>query len=513
MPQVVRGRRLAWNSFLNLSTGGVLLLLSIVFTPFMISSFGVELYGALSVTWMVLANLAWLDFGFSRATARHVAQELAVGDTEQAAAWTWAALFTQFAVGALGAVALWLSAPALVDALQVQPERRELVTLALRLFAVSVPLDLAGRSFGGVLEAGQRFDWINGLNFFNTLAGYAVYAVGIWRGGDFRLVVYGLFALRFVSLAGLYVAAVRVLPPLKRPPPRELLSRGYWVRARAMVTFGMWVTVAAAVWPLILYVSQWAIGVMLGVAALPYYSVPFNLLLRLAILPASLTATLFPAFATMNARTEWARLEGYFVRSHRYLFVALLPLLFVLFVWTPELLRLWIGADFATHAALPMRILVVGFGVGYMATLSGALLEGIGRPDLLAKLYLAQLPFNVVLVYFLIKYYGIEGAAIFYAIRCAFDLLMLWVLVYRVLPIERTWSVGRGLLKTVPLLAAAALLAAALSGASVRDLYALGGTLAALAVYALGVPLLLFDKFDRDFIRSLLRRGRSADAQ
>ena len=41
----------------------------------------------------------------------------------------------------------------------------------------------------GVLEAGQRFDWINGLNFFNTVAGYVVYAVGIWRGGDFRFVV------------------------------------------------------------------------------------------------------------------------------------------------------------------------------------------------------------------------------------------------------------------------------------------------------------------------------------
>jgi O-antigen/teichoic acid export membrane protein len=488
----------------------VILFLNFLFIPLLINSFGRELFGVISVTWMVLANLAWLDFGFSRASARFVAQDLAAGRMERAALWSWTAVFTQAFLGACGTVLLFFLAPTLVALLHVEPERRELVTLALRLFAFSIPLDLAARSMSGVLQAGQRFDWINGLNLFGTAWTFAVYAAGIWRGADFLVVIYGLFALRIINLVGFYCGAARILPTLKTFPKLNSITKSYRSLATEMIRFGWWVSMAAFLGPLLLYFDQWLIGIILGVAVLPFYVVPLNVLSRLAIFPASLTSTLFPAFSAMQAKTEWERIEGYFIRSNRYVLIALIPLLFILFVWASEILRLWISDEFAAQAMLPLRILIFGFGIGLLAPISGALLEGIGRPDLLVKLYLIELPFNAALVLILTRRFGIAGAAFSYTLRAIIETLALWIVLYRALPFSWVKLLKAGLLRTGVVVLVIAFGAYFIGEARIESRAAIIETLVMLAVYSLCVFTFLLDKQDRDILKSL--RGRDLES-
>src|SRR3989442_15643502 len=106
LQELTAGDRLARNSLLNLCTGMCLVGLNLLFVPLMLNVFGAELYGVLSVTWIVLANLSWLDLGFSRAAARYVAQDMALGDFDRAALWTWTAVASQTFLGLLGALVL-----------------------------------------------------------------------------------------------------------------------------------------------------------------------------------------------------------------------------------------------------------------------------------------------------------------------------------------------------------------------------------------------------------------------
>ena len=210
--RAVLARRIARNSVLNLSTTIVISGLNLVFIPLMLHAFGTELYGVLSFTWAVLANLSWLDFGFGRTSTRFVAQELEKGRPMEACFWAWTALVAQAAMGSLGAALLWFLAPFLVEHIRVSGEAKELVILTLRLFAFALPIDFATKSMTGVLQAGQRFDWVNGLNVFGAVGTFVVYTAGIIHGHDFYLIVYGLFAARIVSLAGAVWGATHVLP-------------------------------------------------------------------------------------------------------------------------------------------------------------------------------------------------------------------------------------------------------------------------------------------------------------
>ena len=177
-PQLIQGKRVAWNSLLNLITGAVIICIKLAFVPLMIHSFGTELYGVLSVTWMILANFNWLDFGFSRATAKYVAQDLALNQNDRAASWVWTAVVTQVLIGAGVALMLWHFAPLIAHIFKVEQERRAFVILAIGLFGFSIPLDFASRSFSGVLEAGLRFDLTNGLNLFSIERPYGCVVIG-----------------------------------------------------------------------------------------------------------------------------------------------------------------------------------------------------------------------------------------------------------------------------------------------------------------------------------------------
>jgi len=493
------GRHLAWNSLLNLGTAVFIAGLNVIFVPLMLHSFGTEFYGVLSVTWMVLGNFSWLDFGFSRASARYVAQELGRGRPDQAALWTCTAVVSQAFLGLIGALAIWLAAPFIVNHIHVQSENRALVILTLRLFAFCIPIDFANRSITGVMQAGQRFDWVNGLGVFSTLSTFGVYGIGILHGANFKVVVYGLVVIRIVNLLGCYWGATFVLPELRSFRYLETVTASYKSRVVTLVKYGWWVASASIVGPLLLLFDQWMISILIGVSLLPFYTIPSNLLWRLGMFPNSLTTTLFPAFSAMEAKTEWSRIEHYFVRAHRYLLTALIPILFVLFVWGGEILRLWIGASFAAQATLPLRMLVLGFAIGLLAPLSGALLEAVGRPDILVKLYIVELPMNVLLVWSLTKHYGIAGAALSYSVRTIIETVVLWIVVYRIVPFSGAELVKKGLLRPGLALVFLVFASYGLRNCSVRNFGQLGVTIALLAAYCAYAYWIALDAQDRKF--------------
>jgi O-antigen/teichoic acid export membrane protein len=453
---------------------------------------------------MVLANFSFLDFGFSRASARYVAKELARDRKDLAAAWTWTALISQTFLGLAGALLIYLLAPLIADHIHVHTANRALVILALRLFAFSIPVDFANRSLTGVMQAGQRFDWLNGLSLLSTISTYAAYGLGIAMGNNFGLVVRCMFLLRILNLIGAFYGATRVVPNLYSFEWMTTLTSEYWSRVVALVRYGLWVASVAILGPLLGQFDQWMISLVVGVSLLPFYTIPGDILRRLAFLPSSLTTPLFPAFSAMEQNTEWGRIENYFTRAHRYLFAFVIPIIGVLYIWGEELLRIWIGASFAKQAALPFKLLMPGFLIGLVAPLCGTLLEAIGRPDVLFKLYMVEIPINAALVWFLTKRYAVNGAAMSYTLRTIIETIALWFLSCYLarFPMRRFLRSGVLLPFTSGLVFVPAVLF--IQHANIKSLLDHGITILSGIAYCAVQYRLVFDDTDRRFMVNLL---------
>lgn len=501
--------RLAGNSLLNVGTSVATSILGAAFVPLIIHRFGPEFYGILSVTWMVLANFTFLDFGFSRASARYVAQELSVGRVDAAAVWTWTAVASQVSLGIVGAVIIYSLSPLIINHIHVQQTNRALSLLALRFFAFSIPIDFANRSLTGVMQAGQRFDWVNGLAVVSTLSTYSAYGIGIWNSNSFATVVILLFVFKIINLSAAYVGASKVLTTLSSVANILSARASYRNRAISLIRYGWWVGSAALVAPLLGQLDSWMISAMLGVSLLPFFTVPSGLLWRLGFLPNSLSAPLFPAFSAMEAKTEWRRIENYFIRAHRYLLVVLIAVLACLFIWGRQILTVWVGASFAMRATAPLKLMIPGFLIGLLAPLSGMLLEAVGRPDILVKLYLAELPFNVIIVWFLTKNFGLSGAALSYTVRTVFETVILWFIVYRIVPFPGANFLTRGIFK--PMVSLMVFIPPVLIenrhfvSPNINTVIAASS----VALYSLYSYYFIFDGEDREFSAKLINRKAS----
>jgi len=168
----------------------------------------------------------------------------------------------------------------------------------------------------------------------------------------------------------------------------------------------------------------------LSVTLVGYYTAPFEAAIKLSLIPASLATTIFPACSSLGT-TRLKQLSMLYSRSFKYLVLVLAPIVLLLLVFAKDIMLLWLGADFAAKSALVLQVLVVGVFATSLAFVPFAFLQGLGRPDVVAKLLLLELPAYAVLAWFTIRSYGIAGAATIWSARVVLELLVLLLLAWR----------------------------------------------------------------------------------
>ncbi|MBI4538207.1 MAG: oligosaccharide flippase family protein [Gemmatimonadetes bacterium] len=424
---------LARNTLLNVAGQVLPLLVAVAAMPAVVRGLGQERFGVLAIAWMVLGYLA--ELGFGRATTRFVAEAFERDGGRGAAEIVWTTVAFQGALGVLAGLLLVLSAPVLAGrVLRIPAELIPEAQVAFYLIAVALPVILVGSAFRGVLEALQRFDLVNAVRTPVGAANYLFPLVGVALGWTLAGIVGLLVVARAVALAVYGWLAARVVPALFERP--RVLGRG---QARGTILrFGGWVTVSTLVSPLLVYLDRFALGALVGMTAVAYYAAPYEVAVRLLLLPAAAAATLFPAFSALagaqEARAARTLLRGAVV----WLLPALAIPAAVLVIAGEELLGLWLGADFARESTRALQILAAGALVNGLAFVPFTQLQGLGRADLTGKFHLLELPVHLVLVWLLVARWGVTGAALAWTIRVTLDAALLFGAAGRIAPAGST---------------------------------------------------------------------------
>jgi O-antigen/teichoic acid export membrane protein len=176
-----------------------------------------------------------------------------------------------------------------------------------------------------------------------------------------------------------------------------------------------------------------------------------------------------------------------------------------LFIFAGQIMQFWLGPDFAEKSTLVLRILTVGVFVNCFAHVPCCFLQGMGRPDTTAKLFLIELVPYAAFASSMIRHRGIVGAATAWSIRVAIEVLLLILLAWRVFSLSPCSMLGR---RTLRGLAALCILGLAMLGTkialqnSLRMVIGLTGIW--LVVFALAIWKYVFDDSDRRSILTLI---------
>jgi O-antigen/teichoic acid export membrane protein len=448
----IGGKVLARNTVLNLAGQVIPLLVGVGTTPYVIRRLGPERFGLLSLAWIVVGYFALFDLGIGPATTKFVAELLGKGEMARLPALVWTALATQSSFGLVAGLLLAAASPALVDRLlKIPPQLHTEAHWVFLILAVSLPIGFASGSLQGVLAASQRFDLLNVIGIPTSLLSYLIPAGALALGFDLRGIVLFLVVSRIVGLGAYFLLCLHLYALLGRACAfhRSLVRR--------LLGFGGWVTVSGAVFPILAYFDRFLIGALVSVTAVGFYTPPFMISTQLGILPGSLSAALFPAFSTSAGRGDGEWIKNALLRSLKVLLLVVGPAALLLVFFARPILTLWLGAKFAAEGTLVLQILTVGVLINSLSFVPVTLLQGIGRPDLTAKLRLVQLPFYLGLAWLLITRFGLPGAALAWSIRMGLEFLLFIVAACRLTGTSPRLLAGRDLLGSLVTLAALAL--------------------------------------------------------
>ena len=387
------------------------LFIAVVIIPILIRRLGVDRFGILTLAWTLVGYFGLFDLGLGRALTKVVSEALAGRKEEDAAGAVWTAIAILLAVGFAFTAILFILAHRLVfSIIKVPPELQQETLKAIYWLAVSIPVITVTAGLRGVLEA---------HHLFGTVAIVRI-AMGIFNYLGPLLATFFLPSIALlcaILVLGRIVAGIvhLVLCLNSMPALRKKVSLGGRLLP-ALVSTGAWITVSNTVGPILTYVERFIIGFFLSVSAVAYYATPAEMVTRLLMIPGAITTVLFPAFAALSV-LDFTKLKLSYDRGIRFCFILIFPAIFLIVLFAPEGLHLWLGPVFAQKSTAVLRWMALGIFVNSIAQVPFALLQAANRPDIPGKLHLIEVPVYLTALTVGIRMYGITGVAAVWALR------------------------------------------------------------------------------------------------
>jgi O-antigen/teichoic acid export membrane protein len=352
-----------------------------------------------------------LDLGLGPAVARRIAAARDQDDVDVGALF-WTAIWLSCLTSVIGAAAVFFGATAYFGNMaETSSGLRSEVARTIPFVAAIVPILMVQSPLGGALQGRERFLALNVLGVFgNTLLTLLPLLFAYFWKADLTALVAGALVARLVPFP-IACWLCRGIVPLGRPQRPSLQI------ARDLFGFGGWMSLTGFTSGLIGTIDRLVIGATIGAAAVSAYAIPYSLVSRIVVVPHSLGQALFPRFAYVDAE-ERARLLSSSIRA---VAVIITPITIAVLAACEPFFDLWIGPELTSTSAPLAYVLAGGFWVYCIGYPGFSMLQAKGRPDLVCKLFIAELGPYALALFVGLWAFGLVGAAAVLTVRFAAD--------------------------------------------------------------------------------------------
>ena len=282
---------------------GFLVPTAIIFAayPVLVKGLGLEALGVYFLATSVSGALAFLDVGFSAATVKFVAEDLAEGKLQDASDVIGASILFYSGLGLFCAGVLWLLSPLLVNSyFKVNPALHDAAILSFRLAALQFAAFLSTTVFISIFKGMQKFHLsavILSLLSIGTYGG-AVAVVLFFHGGLAEVTLASLLA----NVAVLAVSVVLSLQLCHSVGIHLSAARPKWVTFKRMFSFGSLMTLNQISALCLNQVQKFLIGAWLSPAAVTIWQTATMPPSKVHAAVNSFTEVMFPMSSAIKDR-------------------------------------------------------------------------------------------------------------------------------------------------------------------------------------------------------------------
>lgn len=401
-------RRLLINTGSNYAILAVRIGVTFILTPLYVKYLGVYNFGIWELVVATLGYTGLLDLGLGFSIARFIAKHRAEGDHHALLVvfnTVTAFLSSIGLVLALVALSMAIWDPAILAG-RSGPQ----YSYAVFLFIIAGQLFITfpGIVAVGCLEGYQQYYIKNILTFIDAVVVLTVTLPLISRVNALIL----LAAMSTFSLVWKYVAYLLLLRKDAAYPlyfGRKYLSA---VKLRSLLVFGIKGFIQGVSNQIQSRSGIFIIGIVLGAASVPLFTVPSNLATYLGNLTETGSTAFMPLFSELEAQGRRNEILPMYLFASKFLLAIIVLMSVGLLLLGPDFIALWVGPHFRESATLLLPYMVAAAIIAYVNPFGPRFLVALGRHGIYAKVAPFALALNLVVSVTLVERLGMIGVVI-----------------------------------------------------------------------------------------------------
>ncbi|MEW6195150.1 MAG: oligosaccharide flippase family protein [Bacteroidota bacterium] len=377
--------------FLGFLVPSVITLLSY---PIIIGHIGISKFGIFTLATSFSGTLAFLDFGFSAATLKFMAEYDSKGKKDDASSILTTSIYFYGTLGILVSILVWCFSPLIVSFFSIIPKDKHEAIWVFRVAGVQFFFFFLTTVMISLFKGLQRFDYstmvlslLSILTFGGGAIGVAIFKVGL-LGITLISCASNLIILITSTIYGNKLCKNNNIKFFKGLPDKKSFEH--------MFKYGSIMTINSASGIFLYQIQRYVIGAYISTSAVTIYQLAMTICSKAHAVVDSATAILFPVAASVSQKINQFR-KTYvkmLLSSGFVSFVILLPL----YLFTNIILKTWIGEQLANQVAPLVRVLVFAF---FFLSLSPApyhVINGVGKLWLNTFSYALNAILNVVFI-------------------------------------------------------------------------------------------------------------------
>jgi O-antigen/teichoic acid export membrane protein len=421
-------RGITISALLNVCGAGIPALIGIFAVPYLLTLLGIQRFGILSLCWALIGYFGALDMGLGRALTREVSVLLETQKQQEIPDLVWGVSVTVLILATPIALMIGIFSTSLVSWLE--PSNAALAAEArwtLIILAGALPMVLFSAMLSGAIEGHHRFGLINAVRIPIGAINFLLPLGAATISPHLPSVVLAVVASRAIQLLALMRVCASIAPGAITPRFPK------FSRVLPLFSFGKWLMVSSVVGPAMEYLDRFVVASVVGTAVVAYYTVPYDALTKVLIIPTAFSSVLFAAIAAFRA-SHFDRIVDIYRTEFLRMALLMVPLMVFFVLFAHEIMALWLDGAFAINSAHIAQVLALGILVNSFARIPFTHVQAEGRTDWSAKVHLLEVVPYLTLLLLATNAWGVLGAACIWALRAMIDTMIFYWLALRLRP-------------------------------------------------------------------------------
>lgn len=409
------------NTLWNLFGTAAPMVIGFASIPYIYQHIGIERIGVLTLIWVLIGYFSIFDFGLGRAITQRIASQASHQTKKQKSTTATTGVFLTLLIGIVGSLAgftfIELAGVSWINSAQNLDQE---IYSSFLLACLAIPATTTTAGLRGILEGEQRFKAINLLklvlglsNFLGPIASITLF------GPRLDYTVGSLVLARYIILIAHYYVAKSIF--------NNIRVNINLAESKQLFQFGGWMTMSNIISPLMVVADRFLIANILGAAVVAFYTIPAEFMIRLLVLPAAITTTLFPIFSKDILEKNYTNSYALYKKSMKVIFLLMGSIATCIVIGADFGLQIWLGSEFAEKSSVVASVLAVGILFNSMAQIPHAYIQAAGDARSTALIHICESGLYIPTLFLLMHSHGILGAAIAWMLRALLDLVLLHI--------------------------------------------------------------------------------------